>query len=210
MLYDIKLVGLKADEIELLATLMELKGIGMGDASKFVDTMPCMLFEGIDGATAQKYKGMLEEAGAVLEVSHTGESKNTSEPEKAPEPVAVPVAEPEPVVQVKPVVQEVVEEEPIKQTRTIPAIPDEEKEPEPEPESLPKPVPVEMPSQSVFQINDPNVTPAPAEAEEEPVYIDLHSSCPKCGSTFITQKKVTGLFGGSKIKYICSACKHKF
>lgn len=209
MLYDLKLVGLKDDEIELLATLMEIKGIGMGDASKYVDTMPSILFEGIDGATAQKYKAMLEEAGAVLEVSHTGEAKDTKEPAKEPAPTPVVTVEevPEPVVVAQEVPEEVVEE-PIKQTRTIAAIPVEEKESEPEQEPLPKPVPVEMPSQSVFQINDPNAKQE--AAVEEPVYVDLHSSCPKCGSTFISTKKVTGLFGGSKIKYICSACKHKF
>ena len=139
MLYDLKLVGLKDDEIEFLATMMELKGIGMGDASKYVDSMPSMIFEGIDAPTAQKYKAMLEEVGAVIEVSHAGSSQ--AEP-AAPAPVAepTPVVEPtpvaEPVVSVAPVVTPVVEEveEAPKQTRTIPVIPAEEAEPEPEAE----------------------------------------------------------------------------
>ena len=191
MLYTIKLVGLNADEIEFLATIMEIKGIGMGDASKYVDTMPSILFEGLDAATAQKYKAMFESAGAVIEVSHSGAEESAP----APEPVVTP--QPEPVV-----------EQPVKQPKTIAAIPIEEPEKEPEPDPLPKPVPVQMPSQSVFQINDPNVTPA-SEEIEEPKY-DMHGSCPKCGSTFVSAKKSAGLFGGTKIKYVCSACKHKF
>ena len=211
MLYDLKLVGLKDDEIEFLATMMEIKGIGMGDASKYVDSMPSILFEGIDASTAQKYKGMLEEVGAVIEVSHAGSSQAEPAAPAAPEPVAAPEPAAEPVVSVAPVVTPVVEEvvEAPKQTRTIPVIPSEETEPEPEAEPLPKPVPVEMPAQSVFQINDPNVTPEPV-AEEEPVYYDINSNCPKCGSAFVSAKKVNGLFGGTKIKYVCSACKHKF
>ena len=202
MLYTLKLVALNADEIEFLATAMEVMGIGMGDASKYVDTMPSVLFEGIDAATAQKYKAMFEETGAVIEVSHTG----GSEPQPVATPAVAPVGEEAPKPTPAPV--PVVEEAPVKQPKTIAAIPVEEAEPEPEPEPLPKPVPVEMPSQSVFQINDPNVTPV-VEEIEEPRY-DVNSSCPKCGSTFISVKKVAGLFGGTKIKYVCSACKHKF
>ena len=124
---------------------------------------------------------------------------------KAPQPTPVVAAEPEPVVPPQP---EPVVEQPAKQPKTIAAIPIEEPEKEPEPDPLPKPVPVQMPSQSVFQINDPNVTPA-SEEIEEPKY-DMHGSCPKCGSTFVSAKKSAGLFGGTKIKYVCSACKHKF
>lgn len=208
MLYTLKLVGLNADEIEFLVTIMEIKGIGMGDASKYVDSMPSILFEGLDAATAQKYKAQFESVGAVIEVSHTGAT------ESAPEPVAAPDVEVKSVVDVQstpdeePQPEPAVSETPVSQTRTIAAIPVEEPEPEPEPESLPKPTPVQMPSQSVFQINDPNVTPEPEEIEE-PKY-DMHGSCPKCGSTFVSAKKTAGLFGGTKIKYVCSACKHKF
>ena len=208
MLYDLKLVGLNADEIEFLATMMEIKGIGMGDASKYVDSMPSMIFEGIDATSAQKYKAMLEGVGAVIEVSHTGSEQSEPVEQPAAKPVVEAVSEPVAVPQPEPVVSAAPAQEAPKQTRTIPVIPSEETEPEPEAEPLPKPIPVEMPAQSVFQINDPNVTPEPAS--EEPVYFDMHGSCPKCGSTFVSAKKVAGLFGGNKIKYVCSACKHKF
>ena len=214
MLYTLKLVGLNEDEIEFLVTIMEIKGIGMGDASKYVDSMPSILFEGLDAATAQKYKAQFEAVGAVIEVSHTGAVESAPEPTPVAVPQPAPVAAPEPVaaVQPKPVVAPepvpAVSEDPITQNRTIAAIPIEEPEPEPEPEPLPKPAPVQMPSQSVFQINDPNVTPVSDEIEE-PKY-DIHGSCPKCGSTFVSAKKSAGLFGGTKIKYVCSACKHKF
>ena len=35
-------------------------------------------------------------------------------------------------------------------------------------------------------------------------------TCPKCGSAFVSTKRGQGLFGTSKVKYICEACKNKF
>ncbi len=213
MLYNLTLVALNADEIEFLATCMEIMGIGMGDASKYVDSMPSVLFSGIDGPTAQKYKAQFEACGAVIEVSHAQDgsdaAQDTSAPEKKEEPKPAPTPEPEPAK--APVKESEPEpaEEPKKEARTIPAIPIDEPEPEPEPEPLPAPTPVEMPSQSVFQINDPAAQTATEENIEEPKY-DFYGSCPKCGSAFVTVKKVAGLFGGTKVKCVCSACKHKF
>lgn len=37
----------------------------------------------------------------------------------------------------------------------------------------------------------------------------LKAGCPKCGSAFVSKKVSTGLFG-SKVKYVCEACKHKW
>ena len=35
-------------------------------------------------------------------------------------------------------------------------------------------------------------------------------TCPKCGSAFVSTKRGQGLFGTSKVKYVCEACKNKF
>ena len=35
-------------------------------------------------------------------------------------------------------------------------------------------------------------------------------TCPKCGSAFVSTKRGQGIFGTSKVKYICEACKNKF
>ena len=69
-------------------------------------------------------------------------------------------------------------------------------------------------SQSVVQINTnseefSNVNYDAAKKDEEAEMI-LVAGCPKCGSSFVSAKKVNGMFGGTKIKYVCDACKHKF
>lgn len=35
-------------------------------------------------------------------------------------------------------------------------------------------------------------------------------TCPKCGSAFVSTRRGQGIFGTSKVKYICEACKNKF
>ncbi len=209
MLYTLKLVGLNADEIEFLALTMELKRIGMGDASKYIDNMPSVLFENIDGETAKKYKAMYEEVGAVIEVVHSGDkggggSNNIARPSQNVGNGPISIEMPTPIFSQKKLEDDTYNREPLPKPTAV-EIPPAGKEPM---------VQVDLPEnnpQSVFQFNR-NAAPAePAkqETEEEGPKYDFYGSCPRCGSTFVTVKKTSGIFG-TKIKCVCSACKHKF
>lgn len=207
MLYTLKLVGLNADEIEFLALTMELKKIGMGDASKYVDNMPSILFENIDSETAKKYKAMYEEVGAVIEVISSGDRNsgaNIARPSHSASEGPISIEMPTPVFSQKKLVDDDYDREPLPKPTAI-EIPPNQKEPM---------VEVELPEnnpQSVFQFNR-NATPSETqkqEPEDEGPKYDFYGSCPRCGSTFVTVKKSSGLFG-TKIKCVCSACKHKF
>lgn len=228
MAYTITLVGCKGDEIELIAMCMELCGLGISEASAIVDHMPSILFESISEDSANKYKKMLESAGGILKIDET-QAVSPVQPDpddpfptpdfgkvmagvmqSQPEPVQdyAPVSEPEPVPE--PVFEE------------IPP----ESEPEPEPEPAPEPEPEKPARQSVVEIAprsgvsesvSSQTQPSPKqqsaseqETSNEGSKYEYYGYCPKCGSSFVTVKKVGGLFGSNKVKCVCEACKHKF
>lgn len=262
MAYTITLVGCKGDEIEVIAMVMELCSLGMGDASKLVDSMPSVLFENISEESANKYKKLLEGAGAILKIDETAQASASS----APDPFAFPEPDFGKVLHNEESVANVSSvqvEQPQQHVESVAPVVDHVQYPEPEPkvdhvqylEPEPKTDHVqyvqqvqeveEQPQrQSVVEITPRNTEPvqevtpveeerpvqtstqtvntgytnqtqqAPAQEEEEskeeePKY-DYYGYCPRCGSSFVTVKKVGGLFGSNKIKCVCEACKHKF
>lgn len=218
MAYTITLVGCKGDEIEVIAMCMELCGFGMSEASKAVDHMPSVLFENISEESANKYKKLLENAGAILKIDETAASS-------APDSFAFPEPDlgkmtnnsvyPSSTVQTATNVTPVAALAETKvQTQVV-----EEKKVEPEKEAPVRqqsiveitPRSVDNPVSSEPDGNDAQTDngSSKGEASEEPKY-EYYGYCPKCGSSFITVKKVGGLFGSSKVKCVCEACKHKF
>lgn len=229
MSYTITLVGCKGDEIELISMVMELCSLDMNGASKVVDHMPSVIFENIDEASANKYKKILEGVGAILKIdeAEAGAGAATSPVDAFPEPdfgkvlggmaSNEAVASPEPVRAPEPIAS-----------------------PEPEPVSEPDPEPEPSQTsnrQSVIEItsrsNDVSqdvtenenkadssqVSSSQAQSsanndssssESEAPKYEYYGYCPKCGSSFVTVKKVGGLFGSNKVKCVCEACGHKF
>lgn len=265
MAYTITLVGCKGDEIEVIAMVMELCSLGMGDASKLVDSMPSVLFENISEESANKYKKLLEGAGAILKIDETAQASASSAPDPfafpepdfgkvlhneesvanvssvqveqpqqhvesvapvvdhvqypEPEPKVdhVQYLEPEPKtdhVQYVQQVQEVQEVEEQPQRQSVVEITPRNTEPVQEVNPVEEERPVQTSTQTVNTGYTNQTQQAPAQEEEEskeeePKY-DYYGYCPRCGSSFVTVKKVGGLFGSNKIKCVCEACKHKF
>lgn len=246
MAYTITLVGCSGDEIELLAMVMELRGIGMGDASKIVDHMPSVLFEGISEDSANKYKKLLESSGAILKIDETGGSQSSApdpDPFSFPEPDFGNVVNATSNVAGAPKVNvssatSYVAPEPVQvrepQVSVAPTIAQPEVNVAPTPVQEPAPAPEPTPvKQSVVEIarepeqiiEQPSKAPASAQtqtqqavdnttsierdSDEEPKY-KYYGYCPKCGSSFVSVKKVGGLFGSNKVRCVCEVCKHKF
>ena len=236
MSYTVTLVGCKGDEIELISMCMELCGLDMNKASAVVDHMPSILFENIDEASANKYKKILEGVGAILKIDESRAQTNPTfnDPFNFPEPdfgmvmggVKAPTPAPAPT--------------PVPVPAPAPApVPTPAPAPTPTPVPAPAPTPAPdntSNSQSIIEITRPKhmvvepeddsetpapvPTPAPAPADNTPsssetgnteeAKYEYYGYCPKCGSSFITVKKVSGLFGSNKVKCVCEVCKHKF
>ncbi len=262
MAYTITLVGCKGDEIEVIAMVMELCSLGMGDASKLVDSMPSVLFENISEESANKYKKLLEGAGAILKIDETAQASASSAPDPfafpepdfgkvlhneesvanvssvqveqpqqhvesvapvvdhvqypEPEPKVdhVQYLEPEPKTEHVQYVQQVQEVEEQPQRQSVVEITPRNTEPVQEVTPVEEERPVQTSTQTVNTGYTNQTQQAPAQEEEEskeeePKY-DYYGYCPRCGSSFVTVKKVGGLFGSNKIKCVCEACKHKF
>ncbi len=262
MAYTITLVGCKGDEIEVIAMVMELCSLGMGDASKLVDSMPSVLFENISEESANKYKKLLEGAGAILKIDETAQASASSAPDPfafpepdfgkvlhneesvanvssvqveqpqqhvesvapvvdhvqypEPEPKVdhVQYLEPEPKTDHVQYVQEVQEVEEQPQRQSVVEITPRNTEPVQEVTPVEEERSVQTSTQTVNTATSTQTQQAPAQEEEEskeeePKY-DYYGYCPRCGSSFVTVKKVGGLFGSNKIKCVCEACKHKF
>lgn len=239
MSYTITLVGCKGDEIELIAMCMELCGLDMNSASAVVDHMPSILFENIDEDSANKYKKMLEGVGAILKIDESAVSApDPFDP--FPEPdfgkvlsgVAPQMAQPTVQPAVQPAVQRAPEH--VAQPESVAVQPYTSQiqsqpehialQPEPEPEQEQEPV---KQPQSVIEITPRNKdivennhneethntsssdSKGNSDSSEDTKY-EYHGYCPRCGSSFVTVKKVGGLFGSNKVKCVCEACKYKF
>ncbi len=235
MSYTITLVGCKGDEIELIAMCMELCGLDMNSASAVVDHMPSILFENIDEDSANKYKKMLEGVGAILKIDESAVS--APDPfDPFPEPdfgkvlsgVAPQMAQPTVQPAVQPAVQRAPEH--VAQPESV-AVQPYTSQIQSQPEHIalqpePEPEPVKQ-TQSVIEITPRNKdivennhheethntlssdSKGNSDSSEDTKY-EYHGYCPRCGSSFVTVKKVGGLFGSNKVKCVCEACKYKF
>ena len=225
MSYTITLVGCKGDEIELIAMCMELCGLDMNSASAVVDHMPSILFENIDEDSANKYKKMLEGVGAILKIDESAVS--APDPfDPFPEPdfgkvlsdVAPQMAQPtvQPTIQMaQPTVQPTIQTAQIQsQPEHIALQPEQEQEPVKQPQSVIEITPrnkdiVENNHHEETHNTSSSDSKGNSDSSEDTKY-EYYGYCPRCGSSFVTVKKVGGLFGSNKVKCVCEACKYKF
>lgn len=229
MSYTITLVGCKGDEIELIAMCMELCGLDMNSASAVVDHMPSILFENIDEDSANKYKKMLEGVGAILKIDESAVS--APDPfDPFPEPdfgkvlsgiapqMAQPTVQPAPehVAQPESVAVQPYSSQIQSQPEHIALQPEPEQEQEPvkQPQSVIEITPrnkdiVENNHHEETHNTSSSDSKGNSDSSEDTKY-EYYGYCPRCGSSFVTVKKVGGLFGSNKVKCVCEACKYKF
>jgi len=66
--FDVVLVSPGDKKIQVIKAVRELTGLGLKEAKEVVDSAPKAIKEGVDKDEAEKVKGVLEEAGAIVEV----------------------------------------------------------------------------------------------------------------------------------------------
>ncbi len=65
---NVTLKAVGASKVQVIKAVQGITGLGLMDAKKLVDGVPCNIKEGISTAEAAEYKKTLEAAGAEVEV----------------------------------------------------------------------------------------------------------------------------------------------
>ncbi|HUF95410.1 MAG TPA: 50S ribosomal protein L7/L12 [Acidimicrobiia bacterium] len=66
--FDVVLTGAGAQKIQVIKEVRGLTSLGLKEAKDLVDGAPANVLEGVDKETADKAKGVLEAAGATVEL----------------------------------------------------------------------------------------------------------------------------------------------